>query len=138
MSDSERLNDLISFLNLKPVEFARSLGYDRATIIYNILNGKNGISRNIANQIVSVYTQVNYEWILRGEGLMLKWQKAESDLSPLHKVCDNQIHYETKCLACIAKDKEILDLKEIIQNQVKEWGTVCRDYRERSRRRDTG
>ena len=138
MSDSERLNELISLLKLKPVEFARSLGYDRATIIYNILNGKNGISRNIANQIVAVYTQVNYEWLLKGEGLMLKWQSDESDLLPLHEVEEKQIPFEKRCLACIAKDKEIEDLKGIIHDQVKEWGTVCRDYREQVKAKDTG
>jgi len=138
MTDSERLNELISLLKMKPVEFARSLGYDRATIIYNILNGQNGISRNIANKIVSVYTQINYEWLLKGEGLITKWQEKESDLSPLHRVEDKEVHFETRCKACAEKDKEIADLKEIIHDQVKEWGTVCRDYRERVERRDTG
>lgn len=66
------LNKLIDHLKLNPKQFSESLGFDRVDRIYNVLNLKNGISTSLANIITKTYPSVNYDWLLTGEGSMLK------------------------------------------------------------------
>lgn len=70
------LYDLILHLKLNPKKFANSLGYERSDIVYNVLREENGISTNLASKIVEVYPNVNYNWLLSGEGEMLKSQSG--------------------------------------------------------------
>ncbi|MGX9985879.1 S24 family peptidase [Soonwooa purpurea] len=71
MMHTHYLERLIISKQMNPKSFAESLGYKRADIIYNVLNGKNGLSSKLAKLIVSVYNDVNYEWLISGEGEML-------------------------------------------------------------------
>lgn len=66
------LYDLIVYLKMNPKSFAESLGFKRVDRIYNVLNGVNGISPDLAKIISDVYNEVNYEWLLAGEGEMLR------------------------------------------------------------------
>lgn len=72
MTDKERLESVIKYSKKSVNAFAVSLGLDRSTRIYNIINQKNGISSSIANLITSKYTEIDYDWLLTGEGEMLK------------------------------------------------------------------
>ncbi len=72
MTDKERLECVIKHSQKSINAFAMSLGLDRSTKIYNIINQKNGISSSLANLITSTYSEVNYNWLLTGEGEMLK------------------------------------------------------------------
>lgn len=68
---SSYLFDLILELQMNPKSFAESLGFNRADRIYNVLKGLNGISSDLAKIISEKYSNVNYEWLLTGEGEML-------------------------------------------------------------------
>ncbi|MGK6342865.1 hypothetical protein ACMGDK_11535 [Chryseobacterium sp. DT-3] len=72
------LYSLILHLKSNPTEFAKSIGYTRADRIYNVLKMKNNISSELANDIVLKYPDVVYEWLMTGEGDMLKVQKYSS------------------------------------------------------------
>lgn len=73
------LNDLLRELRLNGKQFAESIGLSRPDKIYHILKGRNGISTDLANQICAYYPHVNYDWLLSGEGEMLK-TRAEGGL----------------------------------------------------------
>lgn len=66
------LNSLLDYLQINAKQFSESLGFDRVDRIYNVLNFKNGISPNLARTISNHYTEIDYNWLLTGEGDMLK------------------------------------------------------------------
>lgn len=59
-------------------EFAKSIGLNRTDKIYNILNGRNGISFAFARDICKVYNQISFDWLTNGEGDMIKEIAPES------------------------------------------------------------
>jgi len=65
---SDRLELIISRLNISPLSFARKLGYSRADKIYNVLNKKNKPSFDILADITINFETVNIEWLLTGRG----------------------------------------------------------------------
>ncbi|ASK29681.1 hypothetical protein CEY12_05990 [Chryseobacterium sp. T16E-39] len=74
-SDTRKYNhylyDLILYLKTKPKTFSESLGHVRVDRVYNVLNGKNNLSADLAKEIIAVYPQVKYEWLISGNGNML-------------------------------------------------------------------
>jgi phage repressor protein C with HTH and peptisase S24 domain len=73
MKENERLQAIIDELGVNPNQFAKSIGRTTAGI-YDVLStkgGRVGISKSLASKIVEVYPQVNYNWLLTGEGEML-------------------------------------------------------------------
>ena len=70
-TDSQRLTMLLDHLRMNPNELAKSLGYKRTDRIYNVLNGRNGISSALGKDISATHC-INYKWIMGGEGDMLK------------------------------------------------------------------
>ena len=71
MTDSERLKLVIEWSKTTPNEFAKSLGYERAMTIYNVLNEKTPISVKLCANICKQYPAINYQWILKGAGEMI-------------------------------------------------------------------
>lgn len=74
MSKEKRhyLQDLLDYLQITAASFAKSLGYDSPNKIYYILRFRNGMSIEIARDITRLYPSINYDWLLTGEGDMLK------------------------------------------------------------------
>lgn len=50
--------------------FAHHIGLSRAENLYQIKNGNNGISQNLARRIVDAFPSVSIGWLLTGEGSM--------------------------------------------------------------------
>jgi len=71
------LNRLISRLKMSASEFSVSLGLKRPDRIYHVLNGRNGISEELARDIMKKYDNVNFSWLMTGEGEMLNNHKEE-------------------------------------------------------------
>ncbi|KFF13091.1 hypothetical protein IW15_10010 [Chryseobacterium soli] len=71
---SERLQQMIDYLNIKPNEFARRLKYNRSQAIYDILSGKSKPSFDFFDKLYnSEYSEIfNFRWIIGGEEEMLK------------------------------------------------------------------
>ena len=93
MTDKERLEKIIEYSKLSTNAFATSLGMQRSTTIYNILNGRNGMSKPIASLIATKYNMINYEWVISGKGEMLKNKQSDNELSepaPEYKSLSNQ------------------------------------------------
>ena len=51
--------------------FARYIGLTRGENLYRIKRGDNGISRDLADRIVSVFPEIDRVWLLTGVGRML-------------------------------------------------------------------
>lgn len=85
MSSKERIEIILNNYKITAKELASSIGMSRADSIYHILNERNGISRSLARKISDKYN-ISYEWLLTGEGEMLK-----TDTLP--EVISNGVHY---------------------------------------------
>lgn len=82
MTASEKITELLKYLNINAKSFADRLGYERPQIIYDIQKGKTKrISPDLADKITSVFTQINRSWLLADEGEMLK--QGSSNVRPL-------------------------------------------------------
>lgn len=72
MTDYQRIENLLHALNFRSVRaFAVSLDVN-PQIFYDIKAGKCGISRDLSRAILEKYSSINPEWLLYGEGEMLK------------------------------------------------------------------
>lgn len=72
MTDNQRIESLLHALNFRSVRaFAVSLDVN-PQIFYDIKAGKCGISRDLSRIILEKYSSINPEWLLYGEGEMLK------------------------------------------------------------------
>jgi phage repressor protein C with HTH and peptisase S24 domain len=72
MTDNQRIESLLHALNFRSVRaFAVSLDVN-PQIFYDIKAGKCGISRDLSRVILEKYSSINPEWLLYGEGEMLK------------------------------------------------------------------
>lgn len=79
-TDKERLDALLTHLRKSANELAKSVGYTRTDKIYHIIKGRNGISPAVAKDITTIFDEISYNWLLTGEGEMLK-QSPSDDLS---------------------------------------------------------
>ncbi|MCT3704276.1 hypothetical protein HZQ89_17915 [Elizabethkingia anophelis] len=65
------LNELLLHLKSNPSKLAKELGYKSNVKIQHIKSGRNGISSDVAADIVNKYPYINYDWLLTGEGEMI-------------------------------------------------------------------
>jgi hypothetical protein len=68
--DSERILKLLEEVNENANSLGRKLGHRDGTRIYYVLNGRNGISEKMAEEIKKQYPWISVEWLLRGYGEM--------------------------------------------------------------------
>lgn len=71
MPDSERLKNVIEWSKMTTNEFSVSCGFERSTVLYNVLNEKTKISVKVCKKICNKYEEINYDWLLTGKGTML-------------------------------------------------------------------
>ncbi len=72
MTDSERLKDIIDSSKMSVKAFSEHIGLKSPQNLYDILNGRNGISKKVAESIQAKCVTYNYVWILTGEGAKYK------------------------------------------------------------------
>jgi hypothetical protein len=70
LTDWQRLEKVIKWTGHAINAFAREIGLNRAENLYQIKNGNNRISRNLADIIVDKYPQINKGWLLTSVGSM--------------------------------------------------------------------
>ena len=76
MKGSEKINALLEHFSLSPSDFAKKLELKYVQNIYDIQSDKVDISKSMANKIVAVFNDVDKNWLLTGEGKMLKEEKS--------------------------------------------------------------
>ncbi|MBQ7820357.1 MAG: hypothetical protein IJ341_11745 [Bacteroidales bacterium] len=70
MTDSERIVALKNFTGLNFSKLAKEIGLNTVQTLYDIKNGKHGISKEVADKIQGKYLNINIEWLLTGKGEM--------------------------------------------------------------------
>lgn len=108
ITDKERLENIISYSKLSTNAFATSLGLDRSTKIYNILKGRNGISKPIALLIATKYNAIDYNWILTGEGEMLKGNSEPMQTMEPEQEYKKQVDLYPRMLTIIESQQEAI------------------------------
>lgn len=68
MTDIQILEELKKIAGLSFNSLAKELGLKSPQIFYDIKAGKCGISKDLANKIHEKFLNVNYSWLLTGEG----------------------------------------------------------------------
>lgn len=104
----ERLNEVKYYYKLSGRGLASILGLSPATIT-NYLGGVKAPSYEFINALLSTYPDISAEWLLRGEGPMLRTDPI--DIESLRK------KYETEILV---KDGIIKELRSIVLEKNKE------------------
>jgi transcriptional regulator with XRE-family HTH domain len=67
---NQNIKKLVAILNISALQFAKTLGYERADTIYNLLNDKTGPSVGLIQSIANVYENISLRWLLTGKGQM--------------------------------------------------------------------
>lgn len=76
-TDKQRIEALLTHLKKSANDLAKSIGYKRTDKIYHIINERNGISPAVAKDITTTFVDIDYNWLLTGEGEMLKKSPSE-------------------------------------------------------------
>lgn len=84
MTDSERITEVLKFVGMTANRFSEHIGLKTAQNIYDIIKGKHGISKLVAEKITAKYLNINQAWLLTGEGTMLK-SEGSNMLPPIEK-----------------------------------------------------
>tara|TARA_R100000687_G_C6397763_1_gene140334 strand:- start:319 stop:804 length:486 start_codon:yes stop_codon:yes gene_type:complete len=78
-NSQEVLAELLNHLKISANKFAFEIGLNANTAIYHVKNGRNNISPELAKKITKRYPELNYNWLLTGEGEMKKGEAAASE-----------------------------------------------------------
>lgn len=71
IKDAQRLEEILKYTDLTINGLSIALGFKYPQKLYDIQNGKHGISKNVANVIKEKFNDFNLMWLLTGEGDML-------------------------------------------------------------------
>lgn len=75
MDNWQRIDSVIRWANMTINYFALYIGLPWGENLYQIKKGNNGISRNLADKIVTKFPEVSLAWLLTGEGQMFVDEK---------------------------------------------------------------
>lgn len=82
MKQSQKiLIELLNHLKISANKLSEEIGLTANTSIYHVKNGRNGISSDLADKIVTRYPEISYNWLLTGEGSMLNSKEDEGVLN---------------------------------------------------------
>ncbi|WP_394265274.1 hypothetical protein [Bergeyella zoohelcum] len=79
------IEELLLHLKSNPNRLAKDLGYKSNVKIQHIKSGRNSISVEVAKDIVRRFPEINYNWLLTGEGSMLKEENEANLIKVEHK-----------------------------------------------------
>lgn len=114
MFESERINNVIMHYKMNKSAFSRYIGLSTPQILYDVINKKTGISKNLAEIITRTCLDIDKAWLLTGEGSMLK--------------SDNSTQKESSgCEECKKKDWEIQSLRSLNEELKKENKELIRE-----------
>lgn len=86
MELKDRISATLDYADLSASAFAKKIGVKTTQAIYDLLSGKTRtLSSDILNKVVSCYPMLSVEWLMTGEGDMIKpsvQQTSYGDHSP--------------------------------------------------------
>lgn len=109
---NKRIGQLIEHLKITAYEFSKKMGNSRPDTLYNLLNNEDSQpSTKTLNKIKDNFPEVNYVWLLTGEGEMLKNTESSQVLE------EKQYGYDKPNATNKTKDEELETLKKIIKDK---------------------
>ena len=76
---SIRLKKVVQYSKMSNRSFGMLIGHSNGTIINNVINGRNGVSVKLANEVCKKLPEISYAWLLAGEGEMLLKKEEPKD-----------------------------------------------------------
>lgn len=108
MELKERITAVLSYAELSASAFAKKIGAKTTQAIYDLISGKTKtLSPDILNKVVSCYPDLSIEWLVRGEGEMLKpsvQQITYGDMSPNLNGKGNSVNFVTEDLKIFVEE----------------------------------
>ena len=81
MTDSERIKTVLKFSGMSANKFAKHIGLKSPQVLYDVTNGRNGISKDLADKITAKCVSISLSWLLADEGEMLKSESMKDENS---------------------------------------------------------
>lgn len=106
-----RLKEIIAFSGLSVRAFAMKCGIPQKTLD-NQVKGLRGISLETIISVAHTFPEISSEWLLRGDGEMLKSEPIDANADRVIKLVDT-ITMQQDTIS--EKTKEIADLKERVR-----------------------
>jgi plasmid maintenance system antidote protein VapI len=122
----ERILLLLEHYNLSSAQFAESISVQRSSISH-ILSGRNNPSYDFIIKILQQYPDISAEWLLLGQGIMIKSQietktNQNTQNKPVNQDLFSQERSKQKTISNtigIDKPKDPVEIKSIKQEEVK-------------------
>lgn len=113
---NDRINRLITVLEMNPTSFSESVGVN-VTVIFNIIKGRRSKpSFDLLVKILNTYENLNAEWLIRGDGAM--WNE---DLTDTKGIAPTQLNLENRINSLFSRLKidlpdsyEVHELEELV------------------------
>ncbi|MDR1876543.1 MAG: helix-turn-helix domain-containing protein [Flavobacteriaceae bacterium] len=115
MGIDKRIITLIEVLGLTSGEFADKINVQRSSISH-ITSGRNKPSLDFLERALTVFPEINPEWLILGNGKPLKYQMGETKeeiFPPIEPIIDKKPETETQAPLLFPLD----DFKEIPENK---------------------
>ena len=91
---SERLSQLVAHYGINLTEFSKKLGLNNSVTISKIINQNRKPSSKTIGRIIKAYPEINYDWLINGNGEMLKTTQTNySDPDDLTATAKQVIDY---------------------------------------------
>lgn len=105
---NQRLKIFLEKMNVSQEEFKKSIGIKNKQQVSNWLTLTEPIPAKHILTIFCIYSQINANWLLTGEGEMIIGQKVYPENDSLMYVADTG---KIDCPFCIMKDEQIKNLE---------------------------
>lgn len=111
MTDKERILEIRRYTGLNFNALAKHLELNASTQLYDVKNARCGISKGLADKIVTKFPEISRAWLLTGEGEMLTTGDAKTVPAKESKVIDNDKNLRFNIVL------DVLKAKGVIRNQ---------------------
>ncbi|MHA8064994.1 S24 family peptidase [Aquirufa aurantiipilula] len=110
MNDSERILQLVDYLRHSKNAIGKSLGDSNGSRLHYVVTGRNKISPKLARDIVTVYPQISYTWLLKGEGEMVN-----TDTENLHLKEPEGAYFKAKTSSKLKQEVKQVDSSKFME-----------------------
>jgi phage repressor protein C with HTH and peptisase S24 domain len=94
MGINERIAQIIEYLAISKYRFAQMSGVSESVLL-NITKGKNKPSFDVIHRILECFNQISAEWLLTGEGNMLKRDFVDKQIEKNYSVSESIFDYDS-------------------------------------------